>query len=75
MAVFKFGKIGVVTSRPLPSGAISISHDFDSRLRAIVEPICRGRGDWSDAYCNWVIEPQDIDFVIAALSKAAREIR
>lgn len=67
MAIFIFDKIGKVFSRRLLDGKMSISHDFNRDLQAIVEPICRGRGKWDKTHSNWVIDTQHISFVVAAL--------
>lgn len=57
----------------LPSGDLKIWHPHNDQVRAIVEPLCRGRGYWNPDYNNWIIRQQCKDSVIAALR--AEEVR
>lgn len=40
---------------PLRSGDVAIWHPVNEAVRAVVEPICRGRGYWDTDHRNWVV--------------------
>jgi len=39
----------------LPSGDLKVWHPLNEAVRALVEPICRGRGRWHPDYRNWIV--------------------
>lgn len=56
--------------RRLPSGDLSVWHPFNDRIRQIVEPICRHRGYWKQAYNNWIVFRPFAEDVCNALREA-----
>ena len=64
-----------VYTRTLPSGDLAVWHPYNEGLRAIVEPICRGRGYWQAEFNNWVIKQPHVARVrneLAALGHLVR---
>lgn len=53
---------------PLPSGDVAIQHAPNEAARAIVEPICRGRGYWHGEYNNWIVFRPFAEKVVADIA-------
>jgi hypothetical protein len=74
MATFSFDGIGIVKTRELASGDITVWHPVNEALREIVEPICRNRGHWKAEYNNWIVFRQFSDSVLADLEAQGRRV-
>lgn len=74
MAVFEVDGVGKIETSALPSGDLKVWHPRSDRLRAVVEPICRGRGYWNGQYQNWIVRAEHADEVLRMLEKRVRRI-
>lgn len=65
----------LVYTRILPSGDMAVWHPYNQRVRAIVEPICRGCGYWQAKFNNWVIKQPYVAQVSNELAAQADLLR
>jgi hypothetical protein len=74
MAIFDIVGKGLVETRELPSGDMTVWHPMSAGLRDIVEPICRGRGHWQAEFNNWIVFRQFAEAVLADLEAQGRRL-
>lgn len=69
----KFLVLGVpVFTRKLPSGDIAVWHPFNSDVKAVIEPICRGRGYWQPEFTNWIVKAAHTESLLHELAAVGR---
>ena len=64
-----------VYTRTLPSGDMAVWHPYNEGIRAIVEPICSGRGYWRAEFNNWVIKQPNVPHVRSELAARGSLLR
>ncbi len=71
----KFLILGVpVFTRKLPSGDMAVWHPFNADVKAVVEPICRGRGYWQPNFRNWIVKVHHAPSVLLELAAVGRSV-
>lgn len=62
---------GLVTVKRIPDGRYALRHEAAEPLEAHVRGVAGGVGQWQARYRNWLVGPEHIGDVVAALGGAA----